>query len=88
MTKSQLHVKQICLPSLILNVTNNNKNTTNADIIMGFSQGRGGTPLYLPYRYVPPQKGMDFAYFGLNLGKVFKGIQECVTCLSFQRPNE
>ena len=41
MTKSQLHVKQICLPSLILNVTNNNKNTTNADIIMGFPRGGG-----------------------------------------------
>ena len=50
-----------------------------ADIIMGFYQGRGGggcTPLYLPYRYVPLQRGMDFAYFGLNLGKIFKGIQE------------
>ena len=57
---------------------------------MGFSQGRGGgggTPLYLPYRHVPPQRGMDFAYFGLNLGKIFKGIQEYGTCLSFERPN-
>ena len=56
---------------------------------MGFSQGRRGTPLYLPYRYVRPQKlwflrrfdlktGMEIAYFGLSSGKVFKGIRECV----------
>ena len=43
----------------------------------------GGTPLYKPYRYVPPPKGMepvlglfglktgtDFAHFGLKYGRV------------------
>ena len=46
--------------------------------------GGGGTPLYKPYRYVPPQRvgflcrfgvkmGIDFVHFGLELGMVFKG---------------
>ena len=46
--------------------------------------GGGGTPLYKPYRYVPPQRvgflrlfglktGIDFAPFGLESGVVFKG---------------
>ena len=34
MTKSQLHVRQICLPSLILNVRNNEKNHHYADIMI------------------------------------------------------
>ena len=34
MTKSQLHVKQICLPSLILNVRNYEKNHHDADIMI------------------------------------------------------
>ena len=49
------------------------------------SRGRGGTPLYKPYRYVPPQwvgclccfclkTGIDFAHFGLESGMVFEGI--------------
>ena len=44
--------------------------------------GGGTTPLYKPYRYVPPQKvsflrrfglktGVDFAHFGLESGNVF-----------------
>ena len=33
--------------------------------------GKGGTPLYKPYRYVPP--GMDFPHFGLELSIVFEG---------------
>ena len=43
----------------------------------------GGTPLYKPYRYVPPQMvgfwgrfglktGVDFAHFDLESGMVFK----------------
>ena len=47
--------------------------------------GGGGTPLYKPYRYVPPQwvgclccfclkTGIDFAHFGLESGMVFEGI--------------
>ena len=46
--------------------------------------GGGGTPLYKPYRYVPPQRvgflgrfglktGTHFAPFGLESGVVFKG---------------
>ena len=46
--------------------------------------GRGGTPLYKPYRYVPSQRvgflglfglktGIHFAHFGLELGMVFEG---------------
>ena len=42
---------------------------------------RGGTPLYKPYSYVPPQRvgcisvltGLDFAYLDLESGMVFKG---------------
>ena len=44
----------------------------------------GGTPLYRPYRYVPPQRegilrrfglitGIDFAHFSLETGMVFEG---------------
>ena len=44
----------------------------------------GGTPLYKPYRYVPPQRvgflrpfglktGIDFAHFGLESTMVYKG---------------
>ena len=44
----------------------------------------GGTPLYKPYSYVPPQRvgflgcfdlktGKDFAHFGLESGMVFEG---------------
>ena len=43
---------------------------------------RGGTPLYKPYRYEPPQRvwflrrfglktGVDFAHFDLESGNVF-----------------
>ena len=46
---------------------------------------RGGTPLYKPYRYVPPRRiyiffsrfglktGLHFAHFGLESGIVFDG---------------
>ena len=53
------------------------------------SRGAGGatTPLYLPHRYVPPQRveflrrfglktAVDFAYFGLNSGMLFEGMRE------------
>ena len=47
-------------------------------------RGGGGTPLYKPFRYVPPQRvrflrhfGLktvkDFAHFGLESGIVFEG---------------
>ena len=46
--------------------------------------GGGGTPLYKPHRYVPPQRvgflfrsglkmGIDFVHFGLESGMVFEG---------------
>ena len=49
--------------------------------------GGGGTPLHLPYRYMPPERvwllrrfglkaGIDFTYFGLNSGTVFEGMHE------------
>ena len=45
--------------------------------------GGGGTPLYKPYRYVPPlvvgffgrfglKMGIDFAHFGLESGMIFE----------------
>ena len=50
----------------------------------GGGGGVGGTPLYKPFRYVPPQRvrflrhfGLktvkDFAHFGLESGIVFEG---------------
>ena len=48
---------------------------------------RGGTPLYKPYRYVPPQRAgllglfglktcLHFTHFGLESGMVFEGTTE------------
>ena len=48
------------------------------------SPGGGSTPLYKPYRYVPPHRvgflrrfslktGIHFAHFGLESGMVFEG---------------
>ena len=61
--------------------------------------GGDGTPLHLPYRYVPPQRvwflrrfplktGIDFAYFGLNSRMVFEGIRECMDVFVVSIPNE
>ena len=54
-------------------------------IALEFTFGGGrGTPLYKPYRYVPPpqrvwflgrfgqERGLDFVYFGLESGMVFE----------------
>ena len=50
-----------------------------------FVPGVGGTPLYKPYRYVPPQRvgflrrfgiwklGLDFAHFNLEPSMVYEG---------------
>ena len=52
----------------------------------------GGTPLYKPQRYLPPQRvgflrrfgpkmGVDFAHFGLESGMVYAGapgVYECI----------
>ena len=56
----------------------------------------GGTPLYKPYRHVPPQRvgcfrrfglktGIDFTHFGLESGMVFKGttgLYERIYCFN------
>ena len=55
-------------------------------------RGGGGTPLYKPCRYVPPQRvgflhlfglktGIDFAHFGLELGMVFEGTAGVYDCI-------
>ena len=54
-----------------------------------FGPGGDGTPLYKPYRYVPPHRvgflrrfglktGIHFAHFGLESGMVFEGTTECM----------
>ena len=64
-------------------------------IALEFSQGGGGTFLYLPYRYWQLQRlwflrrvglitGPDFAYFGVNSGMVFEGIHELICCLNYK----
>ena len=35
--------------------------------------GGGGTPLYKPYRYVPPQRVGFLGLFGLKTGMDFRG---------------
>jgi len=58
----------------------------------------GGTPLYKPYRYVPPHRvgflrrfglktGTHFAYYGLESGRVFDGTRECMNACIFSIPN-
>ena len=65
--------------------------------VLHHSEPGGSTPLYRPYRYVPPQRvrflgrfGLktckEFAHFGLELGMVFEettGVYERI-CRSFQ----
>ena len=54
--------------------------------------GGGGTPLYNPYRYVPPQMvwfwppfglktGTDFAHFGLESFMGYKGVYVVYECV-------
>ena len=62
--------------------------------------GGGGTPVYKPYRYVPPRQvaflgrfglktSIHFAHFGLESGMVFEGThQECMNVFIFSIPNE
>ena len=59
MTKSQLHVKRICLPSLILNATNNEKNHYYAEImIRNFHMSHNAPFLPRP----PPQFCITFVF--------------------------
>ena len=60
----------------------------------------GGTPLYEPYKYVPPQRvgvlrlfslktGIHFAHFGLESGVVFEGSRGLYwNVFIFSIPNE
>ena len=59
----------------------------------------GGTPLYKPYRYVPPHRveflrcfglktGVYFAHFGLESGVVFEGTTDCMNVLIVSIPNK
>ena len=61
--------------------------------------GRGGTPLYKLYRYVPPQRvwcfsrfglktGIDFDHYGLKSGTVFKKPREHINVFVFSTTNE
>ena len=53
-------------------------------LLSNYNPTPGGTPLYKPYRYVPPQRvgflrrfglktSIDFDHFGLESGLIFKG---------------
>ena len=48
--------------------------------------GGGGTPLYKPYRNVPPQRHIPihFVHFGLESGWVFEGTTEVFLSFQFQ----
>ena len=61
MTKSQLHVKQICLPSLILNVRNYEKNHYDADIMIRNFHISHNAP-FLPPPPPPPQILHNFCF--------------------------
>ena len=61
---------------------------------------RGGTPLYKPYRHVPPHRlgflrrfglktGIHFTHFCLELGMVFEGtVRKCMNVFIVSIPNE
>ena len=70
--------------------------TVNKELSPG---GVGGTPLYKPYRYVPPRRvgvlrrfglktGLHFAHIGLESGIVFEGTTECMNVFTVTIPNE
>ena len=61
--------------------------------------GGGGTPIHLPCRYVPPERvwllrrfglkaGIDFTYFGLSSGMIFREIRECMNVFVVSISNE
>ena len=61
--------------------------------------GGGGTPLYKPYRYVPPHRvgflrrfglktGVHFAHFGLESGMLFEGTTECMNIFIISIPKQ
>ena len=65
---------------------------------LAYSPGGEGTPLYKPYRYVPPHQvaflrrfglknGIHFAHFGLESGVVLKETTECMNEFIVSIPN-
>ena len=48
----------------------------------------GSTPLYKPYRYVPPHRLGFLGRFGLKTGVVFEGTTECINVFVVSIPNE
>ena len=75
--------------------SSNTFNRQVENVVSVLSRGVGGTPLYKPYRYVPPHRvgflrrfglktDIHFAHFGLDSGMVFEGTTECMNVSSFQ----
>ena len=50
--------------------------------------GGGSTPLYKPYRYVPPHRLGFLGRFGLKTGMVFEGTTECMNVFVVSISNE
>ena len=65
-------------------------------LVPGVGVGVGGTPLYMPYRYVPTygvgifglKTGIHLAHFGLESGTVFEGTTECMNVFILSIRNE
>ena len=75
MTKSQLHVEQICPSSLILNVTNNEKNNHYADIMIRNFHISHNAP------YLPPKILHNLCFsFLLGITAVPRKIQKQCLC--------
>ena len=73
-----MHRREMCAVFMLLE----NKDRLVISILS--SSTPAGTPLFKPYRYVPPQRveflglfglktDIDFAHFGLESGMVFEG---------------
>ena len=60
------------------------------DLIESWEGGGGGTPLFKPYRYMPPQRVGFLGLFGLKKYTLpilvwnLKELRECMKVLSFQ----
>ena len=48
----------------------------------------GSTPLYKPYRYVPPHRLGFLGRFGPKTGMVFEGTKECMNVFVVSISNE
>ena len=70
-------------------ITDSERNGVVFALSILYSPGGGGTPLYKPYRFVPPHRlgflrrfglkmGLHFTQFGLESGMVFEGTTECM----------